>query len=219
MHIHSSDPTPPIILATSAQMRENIRQKSKLKGRQVDDAALKEVLALIGVGPYRRDLLIEYLHQLNDANQGLHEKHLLALAKVLKLSMAEVYEVASFYHHFEVLRDGQTAAALTIRVCDGLSCELAGAQTLLERLPTILGAEVRVISAPCVGRCEQAPVAMVHQYPVPFANGPSVAQIIKAGITLPVTSKEHLGLEAYRAQGGYVLLERLRAGDLAAETS
>lgn len=97
-----------------------------LKGRQADDVSLKEVQDLVGVDAPRRDLLIEYLHLLNDANRGLHERHLIALAKVMNIPMAEVYEVATFYHHFEVIRDGDVAADLTIRVCYGLSCELAG---------------------------------------------------------------------------------------------
>ena len=173
-----------VALATADDMRERIRSKSKLKGRQVDDASIVEVRALIGMKPeagHRRDLLIEHLHTLNDAYRALHDRHLVALAKEMNIPMAEVYEVATFYHHFEVLRGDAKAPGLTVRVCDGLSCELAGAQDLLARLPTLLGnADVRVISAPCIGRCEQAPAVAVHQRAVAFATLDTVqAEIFK----------------------------------------
>src|SRR6478752_9193235 len=112
-------------LASVDQLRGRIRGKSKLKGRQADHASREEVQALIGPGSHRRDLLIEHLHRLNDAWHGLRDRHLVALATEMNLPMAEVYEVATFYHHFEVLRGDEEPAALTVRVCDGLSCELA----------------------------------------------------------------------------------------------
>jgi formate dehydrogenase len=167
----------PAILATVSvdDLRERIRRKSQLKGRQVDEVSLSEVRALVGPAPHRRDLLIEHLHKLNDAYRCLHDRHLVALAKAMNLPMAEVYEVATFYHHFEVVRGGDPVPGLTVRVCEGLSCELAGAQDLLARLPALLGLTgVRVIAAPCVGRCEQAPVAVVHQCPVPQATAEAV---------------------------------------------
>ncbi|HYW56394.1 MAG TPA: NADH-ubiquinone oxidoreductase-F iron-sulfur binding region domain-containing protein [Polaromonas sp.] len=163
-----------VALATADEMRERIRRKSRLKGRQPDDVSLDEVRALIGPRPeagHRRDLLIEHLHKLNDAYRCLHDRHLVALAKEMKLPMAEIYEVATFYHHFEVVRGDDPAPGLTVRVCDGLSCELAGAKDLLARLPALLGQQdVRVVAAPCIGRCEQAPAAAVHQRAVPFAT-------------------------------------------------
>src|SRR2546423_5252161 len=133
----------PVPLASMDQWRSRLRGKSRPKGRQPDAASLDEVAALIGAGPHRRDLLIENLHRLNDAYRGLHDRHLVALATHMNLAMAEVYEVATFYHHFEVLRDGEKPAGLTVRVCDGLSCELAGARTLLQKLPSLLGPDVR----------------------------------------------------------------------------
>jgi NADH:ubiquinone oxidoreductase subunit F (NADH-binding)/NADH:ubiquinone oxidoreductase subunit E len=165
-------PQPPVVATLSVDdMRERIRQKSKLKGRQADEVSLQEVRALIGAVPHPRDLLIEHLHRLNDAYRCLHDRHLVALAKEMNIPMAEVYEVATFYHHFEVVHGDEKAPGFTVRVCNGLSCELAGAQDLLARLPELLGTDdVRVISAPCVGRCEQAPVAVVHQSPVPLAS-------------------------------------------------
>jgi formate dehydrogenase beta subunit len=178
-HPKPSDAVEAVALATVNDLRETIRRKSKLKGRQADDASIAEVRQLIGEAPHRRDLLIENLHKLNDAYRALHDRHLVALAKEMNLPMAEVYEVATFYHHFEVVRGDDPVADITVRVCDGLSCELAGAKTLLSRLPTILGnPKVKVIAAPCVGRCEQAPVAVVHQYPVLFATAETVAAAV-----------------------------------------
>jgi formate dehydrogenase beta subunit len=152
--MHPSPPSsdvPAVALGSVEDMRNTIRRKSKLKGRQADDASLAEVRSLIGACPTegrRRDLLIEYLHKLNDAYRCLHDRHLVALAKEMNIPMAEVYEVATFYHHFEVMRGDGAAAGLTVRVCDGLSCEMAGAQDLLKRLPSLLGnADVRVSRA------------------------------------------------------------------------
>lgn len=226
-------------LGSVDDMRKRIRSKSKLKGRQTDDISVAEVRALIGAGPHRRDLLIELLHVLNDAHRCLHDRHLVVLAKEMNIPMAEVYEVATFYHHFEVLRGDEQAAGITVRVCDGLSCELAGAQDLLARLPQLLGnADVRVIPAPCIGRCEQAPVAVVHQNPIPFASTESVAAAVKAAAVAhpegarasvfdaasyaekPVSpdakdvkvSPDYVDLAAYRAQGGYALAVALSNG-------
>src|SRR5947207_12435173 len=131
------------------------------KGRQVNPQALGEVRALLGDESRQRDLLIEHLHKINDRYGHLSAAHLAALAQEMSLSMTEVYEVATFYHHFEVVKEGETAPpALTVRVCDSISCELAGAQALLKM---DLGANVRVIPAPCVGRCEVAPCVVVHR--------------------------------------------------------
>jgi formate dehydrogenase len=126
------------------------------------------------------------------------------------LAQTEVYEVATFYHHFDVVKespDGSIASprALTVRVCDGLSCEMAGARELLQRLPALLGGEVRVIPAPCIGRCEQAPVAVVHQYPVPHATPETVQSEVRAG-HIRHEPEPYIGFEAYVAQGGYALL-------------
>src|SRR5690606_2464202 len=124
----------------------------------------------------RRDLLIEHLHKIQDRYGCLSTAHLAALAQEMRLAQTEVYEVASFYHHFDVVREGQDAPlALTVRVCASLSCEMAGARDLLARLPALLGSAVRVLAAPCVGRCEQAPVAVVGQNPVPRASAETVA--------------------------------------------
>jgi formate dehydrogenase beta subunit len=205
-------------LATPEAMRAKLKRLSKLKGRQTDNESLAAVRALIGespVGGHRRDLLIEYLHQLQDEYRGLHEGHLVALAKEMNIPMAEVYEVATFYHHFEVLREGDKAAGITIRVCDSISCELAGAQDLLARLPGILGnADVKVIPAPCLGRCEQAPVVAVHQNPIAQATPEKVLQAVNSGHTRHNQSAQDLtytDYAAYSAAGGYQLLAQLDA--------
>src|SRR5689334_15452991 len=126
------------------------RRRAAPKGRGVDPAALAEVRALLGEEPRRRDLLIEHLHKIQDRYGHLSDAHLAALGQEMGLAQAEVFEVASFYHHFDIVKAGQEAPpALTVRVCDGLSCEMAGARELLAKLPSILGTEVRVIPAPC----------------------------------------------------------------------
>ena len=130
------------------------RVRSTLKGRTVDPQALAQVRKLLGKAPRRRDLLIEHLHRIQDAYGQLSAAHLAALAQELRMALAEVYEVATFYHHFDVVKDGAKPAAVTVRVCDSIACELAGSHELLHRLPEVLGAEVRVLHAPCVGRCE-----------------------------------------------------------------
>ncbi len=234
-------PPASVALASVDDMRERIRRKRQLKGRQVDAKALDEVRKLVGARPqegHRRDLLIEFLHLLNDHFGCLHERHLVALAAEMKMGMAEVFEVATFYHHFEVVKGDAAAPGLTVRVCDGLSCVMAGANDLLQRLPTLLGADVRVISAPCVGRCEQAPVAVVHQNPVALATTQSVVQAVQQGATRHEQSADggsfdvaalvhssvtsgprdsavapaYVGYQAYCAQGGYALVAALMDG-------
>src|SRR5687768_2279732 len=148
------------------------------KGRAVDPKALQEIQALLGDEPRRRDLLIEHLHRINDRYGHLGAAHLAALAQEMRLSLTEVYEVATFYHHFGVVKEGERPPpALTVRVCDSISCELAGAHHLLKNLS--LGKDVRVIPAPCVGRCEVAPCVVVHQNPV----GNATVEKVRAAVS------------------------------------
>ncbi|MGV8805426.1 MAG: NADH-ubiquinone oxidoreductase-F iron-sulfur binding region domain-containing protein [Polaromonas sp.] len=231
-----------VAVATVDQLRERIRRKSRLKGRQADEISLEEVRALLGPRPpegHRRDLLIEHLHQLNDAYRCLHERHLVALAKEMNIPMTEVYEVATFYHHFEVVRGDAATPGLTVRVCDGLACEMAGAQDLLARLPALLGRQdVRVVAAPCIGRCEQAPAALVHQTPLPQATAETVQAAVQTAVqasnkalahvpraqpainfvasdwaenSLPEL-QGHVDYVSYRAHGGYALAAALASG-------
>ena len=183
------------------------------KGRQVDDQALADVQALLGDRPRRRDLLIEFLHLIQDHSGHLSVAHLNALAQEMRLAQTEVYEVATFYAHFDVVKDGETPPpALTIRVCDSLSCELAGAQSLKAALEKGLDpAEVRVLRAPCMGRCDTAPVLEIGHNHIDHATLEKVAAAIAADDTHPhVPAYE--GLQAYRAAGGYVSFVDLRAG-------
>ena len=210
-----------VAFASVKEMSLKIRQKSQLKGRQADEASLQEVRALLlldsEVLKQRRDLLIEQLHKINDTFRGLHERHLVALAKLMNIPMAEVYEVATFYHHFEVIREGEQAPQFTLRVCDGLSCEMAGAATLLNKLKASLGtSKIKVVSAPCVGRCEQAPVAVVHQHEIGHATVEKVLAAVQVEATQPV-APDYIDLDAYMAEGGYALLEALNSGQQDAE--
>jgi formate dehydrogenase len=228
-------PASPRVLATPDQLRRTAQRLSKLKGRQPDDVSLQDVRALIGVPPpggHRRDLLIEHLHLLNDRYLGLFERHLVALASDMKLPMAEVFEVATFYHHFEVMRDGQSPAALTVRVCDSLSCAMARSDDLLARLPGLLGASVRVMAAPCLGRCEQAPAVLVGQRAVPNATTASVLEAAQAALPdkpeyiqnralAPVFTAHYasnlIAFETYRQHAGYALAAAVVNGEEPAE--
>ncbi len=180
------------------------------KGRSVETAALEEVRAALGNAPRRADLLIEHLHKIQDRYGCLAARHLVALASEMKMAMAEVYEVATFYHHFDVVKEGDTAPpAITVRVCDSIACELAGSQELLHKLPALLGPNVRVLHAPCVGRCETAPVAVIGQNPIPHATAKQVVHAVEANhVTHPKTGEVtpgHIDCAAYRAAGGYAL--------------
>ncbi len=204
------------------QVREQLRRpRPQLKGRQASDTARAEVRALIGPAPddgHRRDLLIEHLHALNDHHRALFERHLVALAAEMRLSVVEVFEVASFYHHFQILPDDAPAPAITVRVCDSLSCQLAGSDSLLRRLQSHLGADVQVIAAPCLGRCEQAPAAQVGQKAVACATDREVKAMVAAQDVRPNALPQALGLQAYRAAGGYALAQQIASGQRSAES-
>ena len=223
------------VLGSPEALRATARQpRSRPKGRAVDADALAQVQLLIGPAPkdgHPRDQLIEHLHRLNDHLNGLPEAHLVALAQAMRLSVAEVFEVASFYHHFEILRDGATAPGLTLRVCDGLSCQLAGAVPLLadlqSRLPALLGRDdLRIIPAPCVGRCEQAPAVQVGQWPLGEATTEGVAALAAqaperfedATWALPAApqawvASDPVDFATYRAHGGYALAAAVASGE------
>ena len=187
------------------------RGRKTPKGRQYDDQALAEVRQLLAGRPVKRDLLIEFLHLIQDAYGHLSAAHLRALAEEMRLSMAEVYEVATFYAHFDVVKEGETPPpALTIRVCDSLSCELAGAQQLKSALEEGLDpTEVRVLRAPCMGRCDTAPTLELGHKHIDHAT----PEKVKAAIAAQDTHAEipnYQALDAYRAEGGYLALAELR---------
>ena len=189
-----------------------LKKRQGPKGRRVDPSALADVQALLGVASRQADLLIEHLHKIQDRYGSLSAAHLAALAQEMRLSQTEVYEVATFYHHFDVIKEGDAAPApLTVRVCDGLSCEMAGARDLLARLPALLGTEVRVLAAPCIGRCEQAPAAVVGQNPVPNATCERIAETVAGGAVTHLP-EPFINLAAYQAGGGYALLRECVSG-------
>ncbi|WP_100368027.1 NAD(P)H-dependent oxidoreductase subunit E [Yoonia maricola] len=181
------------------------------KGRQLDDTAWAEVQGLLGDRPRRRDLLIEFLHLIQDAHGCLSAPHMRALAEEMRLSQAEVYEVATFYAHFDVVKEGEPAPpALTIRVCDSLSCELAGAQQLKAALEDGLDAsQVRVLRAPCMGRCDTAPVLELGHNHIDHASVDKVEAAIAAGDT-HAHVPDYEDYAAYIASGGYAELKALR---------
>jgi formate dehydrogenase len=201
----------------SANFKRDAMPRGTSKGRTVEPGAAAEIAALLGDAPRRRDLLIEYLHRIQDRYGHISAAHIVALARELKLAMTEVYEVATFYHHFDVVKEGAAPPPpLTVRVCDSLSCELAGANSLIGALKQALGVGVRVIPAPCVGRCDEAPVAVVGQNPVARANVNKVKSAVEARKTVCRAGK-YVGYEAYRRAGGYRIAAECLAGKRDAE--
>ncbi len=190
-----------------------------MKGRGVEPWAREEIRALLeagrratGVEPRRRDLLIEHLHKIQDRYGHLSSAHLAALAEEMRLSQTEVYEVATFYHHFDVIKEGETPPpAVSVRVCDSLSCALSNSELLIEKLHKTLGKDVRVLHAPCVGRCESAPVAVVGQNPVLNATVEKVLDVCsKKSFSCPET--KYIDFETYKKAGGYRLIADCLAG-------
>ncbi len=190
------------------------RAKATPKGRQIDPTAAHEVELLLGDRPRRRDLLIEHLHLIQDKYRQISAQHLAALADEMKLSFAEVFETATFYAHFDVVKEGQPdIPPLTIRVCDSLTCAMLGGEKLLRDLQDSAGPGIRVVRAPCVGRCDTAPAAEVGHNFVDHASVGNVLAAAKSGDThahLP----DYVGYDAYVADGGYRLLARIRSGEL-----
>src|SRR5499433_1450842 len=183
------------------------RPRKTPKGRQVEPQALAEVRALLGDRPRQRDLLIEHLHLIQDRYGYLSAAHLAALAQEMKLALTEVYEVATFYAHFDVVKEDETPPpALTVRVCDSLSCAMAGAEHLLRTLPNRLGADVRVVRAPCMGACDRAPVCAVGHVQVMGATTESVEAAVGQGAHAHAYPTPN-DFERYTRAGGYALLE------------
>ncbi len=187
------------------------------KGRQLDEAALAEVDDLIGDGERKRDLLIEYLHLIQDKYSCLEARHMRALADTMKISMAEVYEVASFYDHFDIVKEGEAKPApVTIRVCDSLSCMMAGAKTLISQLEAGADKEkVRIVRAPCMGGCDVAPAARVGDKEVGNVTVESLLELAATGSTnkdIPADIPEYVALDAYKADGGYKIWDKVKSG-------
>src|SRR6266705_6643364 len=206
-------------ITTFADQRTNgsRRPRRTPKGRQVDPRALEEVRALLGERSRQRDLLIEHLHLIQDRYGHLSAAHLAALAQEMRLALTEVYEVATFYAHFDVVKEGETPpAAVTVRVCDSLSCAMAGAETLLRELPNTLGRDVRVVRAPCMGACERAPICAVGHSQVMQATTDQVAAAA-AKHAHPHAYPTPKDFEDYEREGGYALLKACLAGTRARE--
>ena len=208
-----------------AEVRGRRKGRATLKGRQTDPQARAEISALLtahfGEVPLRRDLLIEYLHVIQDQFYHLSAAHMTALAEALKIAQAEVYEVATFYHHFDVVKEGGgVPPALTVRVCETLSCAMAGADTLLKKLPGILGREVRVIAAPCIGRCSEAPAVCVGHNAFGDATVERVANAVKNQQTrgVPGIDVKFVDYAEYRSDGGYQTYLDVLAGRRSDET-
>lgn len=200
---------------SSASQQEGRRRRGKPKGRSPKPEALQQIRNLLGERPRTPDLLIEHLHLIQDRYGHIHADHMVALALEMRLSTVEVYEVASFYHHFELVREGHPPSPrLTVRVCDSISCALAGADNLLAELQSALADGIKVQRVPCVGRCQDAPVAMVGNNPVAEANIEKIMHLVETGATDAPLPKCRNYCE-YRTEGGYELLKKLDAGSQA----
>ncbi|MFO1304242.1 MAG: NAD(P)H-dependent oxidoreductase subunit E [Burkholderiales bacterium] len=187
------------------------------KGRQVDPQAAREVAALLGDAPRARDHLIEHLHRIQDRYGCLSAAHLVALAAEMKLAMTEVYEVATFYHHFDVVKENEPAPpALTVRVCATFSCQMAGGDALRDELKRLEARGVRVLPAPCIGRCEQAPAAVVGRNAIGYATAQKIVAAVDANAVEP-PAEPYVDYAAYRAAGGYALLAECVAGTRSAD--
>ncbi len=197
---------------TGAAKQPGRQARRTPKGRQVDPLALADVQALLGARERRRDLLIEHLHLIQDRYGHLSDRHMAALAQEMKLALTEVYEVATFYAHFDVVKDGAAAPpALTVRVCDSLSCEMAGALKLFADLPQALGSKVRVVRAPCMGLCDKAPAVAVGHGELANASVERVKSACAAHHA-DHAHKPEVPYDAYAAGGGYKLLQDCLAG-------
>ena len=204
-------PAPRVIPIADSRGRDR-KVRSAVKGRGVDGEARQEIRALLSDGPRRRDLLIEYLHLIQDSRGHISAAHVVALAEEMKLAMTEVYEVATFYHHFDVVKEDEAPPPpLTVRVCETLSCQMAGADDLRAAVARSCGPDVRVIGAPCVGRCEHAPVAVVGRNPVDRASVDSVVAAI-AATDIEARLPPYIDYAAYRAHEGYRTLQQCANG-------
>lgn len=199
------------------------RKNHLTKGRQLDDTALGEVKALLGDAKIQRDLLIEYLHKIQDSFGCLEARHMRALADVMRISQVEIYEIASFYDHFDIVKEGEAKPApITIRVCDSLSCMMAGAEKLIGDLEAGTDAsDIRIMRAPCMGGCDVAPAARVGDREVGHATVESLLALVEGKTgnkQIAPLIPDYVGLDAYQKAGGYKGLEKVRSGELGFDT-
>ena len=198
-------------------MKQKMKFKGRDKNRVVDPESRQQVDQLLADMPLQRDLLIEYLHLIQDNYHCISENHIRALAHKLKLSTAEIFEVATFYHHFDVIKNGELSPPpLTVRVCNSLTCELSGSEKLIDELQSLHGDNVRIQEVPCVGRCQSAPVAVVGTNPVEEATRESVSTAVKKGETR-ISTDTYLDYSSYTADGGYAIYRDCLSGKLQQE--
>ncbi len=193
-------------------IKRKLQKNKKLRnrGRKVNFEVRDKLIELLQVSSYRRDHLIEYLHVIQDSQGHINEDYITALANLLKISQTEVYEVATFYHHFDIIRgDEKTPPNLTIRVCDSVTCEISGANQLAQNLDDYFKGTVRIQKVPCIGRCQSAPVAVVKFNPIDNANLKNVKEAVDAKIYNP-SIPEYINLEKYIENGGYKLFNKLK---------
>ena len=202
------------------RFKKNVKRDPSLpKGRQSDDTSEKEVKELIGNLPLHRSQLIEALHLIQDEFNCLSQRHLKSLSELFKLSQAEVFEVASFYHHFDIVKDGESLGhELTIRICDGLSCEMAGAQHLIKNVKEIIDEnKIRIQKVPCIGRCANAPAAQVGKKAVNNATPLKLLKFSKEDTAPKIP--DYQNLNDYLNKGGYQCLKKVIAKKLNLETA
>ena len=193
-------------------IKRKLQKNKKLRnrGRKVNFEVRDKLVKLLGVPSYRRDHLIEYLHVIQDSQSHINEDYITALASLLKISQTEVYEVATFYHHFDIIKgDDKTPPNLTVRVCDSVTCEINGASQLAQSLDDYFKGTVRIQKVPCIGRCQSAPAAVVKFNPIDNANLKNVKQAVDAKAYEPTIPK-YIGLDEYIENGGYELFTKLK---------
>ena len=193
--------------------RKKKHNRGKVKGRVVDINALLEVQSLLGNESRAKNLLIEHLHKIQDKFGHLSALHLVALADEMRMATTEVYEVASFYHHFDIVKENEIAPGrLTVRVCESVSCEMAGSEALIVKLEATLDSDIRIQRVPCVGRCDKAPVAVVYRNTIDNANADNVKTAIDGNVIFQAMPTDTIDLSAYKRDGGYQLYEELISG-------
>ena len=193
------------------EIKSKLKSNKKLRqrGRKVNFEIRDNLIELLNVKDYRRDHLIEYLHVIQDNKGHIDEDYMTALANLLEISQTEVYEVATFYHHFDIIKSDQKAPpSLTVRVCDSVSCEINGANELAQNLNDYFKGTIRIQKVPCIGRCQNAPVAVVKFNPIDNANLKNVKQAVDAREYLP-TIPPYINLDEYIGKGGYKLFEKV----------
>lgn len=196
-------------------MKRIIGKKGRIIGRTVDQTILSQIQILLGEEKYKRELLIEYLHEIQDHYHHISNDHIRALAHAMNISSAEIYETATFYHHFDVIKkDMPPPPPLTVRICNSITCEMFGANQLINTLiPHVDQQQIRIQAVPCVGRCAEAPIAVIGSHPVEYADKNKVIQCIQDNNQTATPPKQAILYEEYVNQGGYQQLQKCHSGE------